>query len=96
MSPLFVFATSESGHVSPPKGASLGWMAGAVAGTAVFLGMNSPATAASCPSGSFLCGSGAHCSANKCDDFCYRELIDCQYPQGNCLTYSFDCNCNCT
>jgi hypothetical protein len=97
MSPLFVFATSKSGHVSPPEGASLGWMAGAIAGMAAIFGIPQPASAYTCDEvqpGS--CGSW-YCAGQLCQEeppkIAKKRL--CRSPiTGECTEETGACECS--
>ena len=91
MSTLSTFMTSPSGYVSRREGLSLGWMAGAIAGTAVVFGMASPAAAISCPGGTTDCGtvcSNDPCSTNKLwlDRYCNFGFGCVYYDRENCVS----------
>lgn len=88
------FLTSTSGYVSTREGASLGWMAGAVAGTAVIFGMASPAAADECggaPPGNCL---ASFCSSDPCAAFKTYEKQWCRTQSGSCELFTVGCNCN--
>jgi hypothetical protein len=93
MRPFATFATSTSGHVSRCEGTTLGWLAGAVAGTAVVFGMASPAAAASCPGPWIDCGTG--CTNDPCTgQFNWLDRY-CKVDEGSsCFAYAHE-NCSC-
>jgi hypothetical protein len=96
MSPLFVFATSKSGHVSPPEGASLGWMAGAVAGTAAIFGMASPAAAdPECPHPPYTSYCGyTTCTAETCSQGSgYQVRYVCKIDGQTCNSLGGNAGC---
>ena len=89
------FLTSTSGYVSTPEGASLGWMAGVIAGTAVFLGTPQVAGADACggmPPGQ--CGNWQSCnSLCQVSPPLYWHTRLCRATDGVCVEQNF---CECT
>lgn len=93
MSTLSMFVTSTSGYVSRREGLSLGWMAGAIAGTAVVFGMANPAAALTCPPNSSDCG--AWCTGDPCGDDDFIRDRYCNFGSG-CVSIGDDhCSTTC-
>jgi hypothetical protein len=75
---------------------SLGWMAGAIAGTAVVFGMASPAVAApECPDPSYpvYCGYTT-CTSDPCSNSYARKYV-CRADGGTCTALGNTEACNC-
>jgi len=95
MTALAMFMASTSGYVSRHEGVSLGWMAGAVAGTAAFFGMADPAAATSCPGSWIDCGT--FCTSTVCDGDDFERNRFCKPDEGSsCVDFGFDhCSTTC-
>jgi len=95
MTALSMFLTSNNGYVSQREGLSLGWLAGAVAGMAAFLGgtQNAAATHGGCfgiPHGQC----GWICTTNCCDMVNYLNERWCLQANGTeCSKVDEACNC---